>query len=84
MPHEDTARYHHLRALPPSRFKPGSFRTIRVGSHGVVLGVLKGEKRHTRSGRLRQTVQAVLHPKGEMIPLCRECFTIHHARRFNV
>jgi hypothetical protein len=84
VPHEDTDQFHHLRAVAPSRFRPGSFRTIRVGTHRVILGVLKEEKRHTRSGRLRQTVQAVLHPKHEMLPLCRGCFVIGHARRFNV
>lgn len=76
---ETTARYHHLPERDAADFKPGTFRTLRVGSHRVVLALLKGETRRTSSGRLRLTVQKILHPRGEMIPGCTRCAL---ARRF--
>ncbi len=77
MPHETTEHFHRLRLVDPGLFTPGSFRTLRVGSHRVVLGHLKGEHRRVH-GRLKLTAQAILHPKREMIPGCRGCAGARH------
>ncbi len=76
---ETTARFHHMPERPASDFAPGSYVTLRAGSHRVVLGRLKGETRKGPGGRPRLTVQKILHPRSEMIPGCTGCA---RARRF--
>lgn len=57
------ARYVHRRVRSPRSFVRGSFRTIKAGKARVILGRLKGDRRRTRTGRRRLTVQAILTPK---------------------
>jgi hypothetical protein len=72
MPVETTAAYVRIRIRDPERFEPATFRTVRAGSHRVVLGVLKGE--HAKTGRRRRIhVQAILHPRRELVAACRGC-----------
>lgn len=54
-------RYHRFRLKSPSKFQPGSFRTIdpgKPGGHKRVIGRLRG--------RTTTSTQAILVPKGQM------------------
>lgn len=68
-PYSARAKYRHRRVRAPSRFAPGSFRTVRAGTARVVVGRLKGSRTRTRTGRRRLTVQAVLTPKRGRNPV---------------
>ena len=59
------AKYTHKRLLSPKKFKQKSFRTIKEGRKGkkITLGILKGERRRTKSGRIKMMPQSVLIPK---------------------
>lgn len=72
MPVDVGARYVRIRIRDPEAFEPGTLRTLRVGSHRVLVGVLKGE-RHKVGGRRRVHVQAILHPRAELVAACRGC-----------
>jgi len=56
-------RFAHRRVRSPGRFVASSLRTVRAGKARVVVGHLKGERRRTKAGRTKQTVQAILTPK---------------------
>jgi len=58
------ARFCPERVAPPSRFAPGSFRTVKVKGHRVTVGCPKG---HFKAGRCQVGTQAqrILHPAGE-------------------
>lgn len=56
-------RFTHRRIRAPGRFAQKSPRTVQSGRARVIVGHLKGERRRTRRGRRRLTVQAVLTPK---------------------
>ncbi len=63
-PYSAKARFRHTRVRAPRRFAKGSMRTVTLpGGKAVVLGHLKGERRRTKAGRVKQTVQAILTPK---------------------
>ncbi len=55
-------RFVHIRKVAPGKFVKRSLRTVKTNGR-VVVGHLKGETRRTRTGRVKQTVQAVLRKK---------------------
>jgi hypothetical protein len=58
------AKFRRTRVRASGRFARGSMRTIKLPSgKEVVLGHLRGERRRTKRGRVKQTVQAILTPK---------------------
>jgi hypothetical protein len=63
-PYSAKAKFRHVRVRTPKRFVTKSLRTLSTNGKRVIVGHLKGEKRRTKSGRTRLTVQAILRPKG--------------------
>lgn len=59
------AKFCRTRVVPPSRCKPGTFRTIKLGGKGV-KGVVCRLK-----GSTKTKLQTKLYPKGH--PKCRRC-----------
>ena len=62
----ETARFIRERLREPSKFVPGSFRTVESGSHRVIVGHLKGDRNK------EAVAQSIFHPRHEGRP-CPEC-----------
>lgn len=59
-------KYIRERLREPSKFVPGSFRTVESGSHRVIVGHLKGDRNK------EAVAQSIFHPRHEGRP-CPEC-----------
>lgn len=63
MPVEVKGNFIRERFRQSSKFKKGSFKTVKAGAHEIILAHLKTNN--------RQKVQAILHPLGEGLSTVR-------------